>query len=89
MGFTTMGEESPIDESGTLWSKGHEIVCDETGTVIDGNHHSPKENDNDDEVERRCGERVYRYQNSERVKLVGGYTGSYDWGYEDDRGFEY
>ena len=75
MGFMPTGEESPVDESGTLWSKGHEIVCDETGVVIDGKHHGSDEPD--DEVETKCGQVVYRYQNSGRVKLIGGYVSNY------------
>lgn len=83
MNFRPTGEQSPVDEEGILWSNNHEMVCDETGIVIDGNHHAPKEQDND--AETRAGERVYRYQNSGKVKLCGGYTGSYDWGHDGDR----
>lgn len=83
MGYEPTGEESPVDASGEIWSNGYEKVCDETGIVIDGNHHG--EDDDDDSVERRCGKIVYRYHQSKRVKLNGGYTGSYDWGHEDDR----
>jgi len=82
MGFMPTGEESPVDESGTLWSKGHEIVCDETGVVIDGGHHVSEESD---DQETRCGQVVYRYRNSNRVKLVGGFTGSYNWGHDGSR----
>lgn len=86
MGFVTTGEESPVCEEGTLWSDGSELVCDKTATVIDGNHHSSSEDDEEeDTTERLNGERVYRYHNSENVKLPGGYTGSYDWGEDDDR----
>jgi hypothetical protein len=87
MGFVPTGEESPVDESGELWTKSKELVCDETGVIIDGNHHV---HDTDDEGERetKCGEIVYRYQNSDRVKLPGGYTGSYSWGDDGDR-FKY
>lgn len=70
MGFVPTGEESPVDESGELWSKGHELVCDETSIVIDGNHHGTNNN---------TDENIYRYQNSGRVKLAGGYIGSYDY----------
>lgn len=86
MGFRITEEESPVSENGMLWSNGVELVCDETSTVIDGNHHVSS--DNDEDAERVDGERVYRYQNSGNVKLPGGYTGSYDWGEEDDR-FDY
>lgn len=83
MGYVPTGRESPIDENGELWTNGHETVCDETGTVIDGNHNVQKKIK--EGVEIRCGEIVYRYRNSRRVKLAGGFTGSYDWG-PDDRG---
>lgn len=85
MGFERLEKESPIDESGTLWSDGHEVVCDQTGTVIDGDHHTNSPNNSDREVERNCGEVVYRYQNSNRVKLPGGYVGSYEWGHDGTR----
>lgn len=84
MQFVPTGEESPITEDGELWSKGHELVCDETGTVIDGNHYTSEENQQDGR-ETHCGEVVYRYRNSGRVKLAGGYTGSYCWGEKEDR----
>lgn len=38
MGYTPTGRESPVHEDGEIWTNGHEIVCDETGTVIDGDH---------------------------------------------------
>jgi|APHM01.1.fsa_nt_gi hypothetical protein len=84
MGFVTTGEESPIDEDGTIWRKGVEAVCDETGTVIDGNHFST----NPDDKEMHHGKPVSKYRNSERVKLMGGYLGNFDWGERDD-GFRY
>jgi len=77
MGFRPTGEQSPVDENGTLWSNRHEIVCDETGTVIDGDHHGTEDDGS--------GEKVYRYRNSNNVKLIGGYTGSYSWGHDGDR----
>ena len=73
MGFSPTGEESPVDDDGQLWSNGIELVCDETGVVIDGDHHSPEE--------RRA---VHRYPNSGRVKMPGGYLRPYDWGHDGD-----
>lgn len=67
MRFVPTGEESPVCEDGELWSKGHELVCDETGTVIDGNHHTSAENNKE----------VYRYRNSNRVRMPGGYVSNY------------
>ncbi len=87
MGFVTTGEESPIDENGTVWRKGIEAVCDETGVVIDGNHHSPQEGD--EEIETNCGKRVHRYRNSERVKLNGAFLGNFDWGSDSENTFRY
>lgn len=75
MGFVPTGEESPIDEDGELWTNGFEVVCDETGTVLDGFHHTNGETE----------ETIYRYRNSNKVKLPGGYIGSYDWGHDGDR----
>lgn len=74
-GFEPTGEESPVSDTGELWSNGYEIVCDETATVIDGNHHA----DSDDADSR------YEYPGSGNVKLIGGFLGSYDWGHEDNR----
>lgn len=79
LGFRPTGEQSPVDENGILWSKGHEIVCDETGIVIDGNHHAPPDGEEVD------GVRIYRYRNSNKVKMCGGYVGSYSWGHDGDR----
>lgn len=79
LGFEPTGRESPVHEEGELWSNGHEIVCDESGTVIDGNHHV-KENGSEDE---------YRYRNSDRVKLVGGHASNYDWGEDEKDRFRY
>lgn len=85
MGFVTTGEESPIDENGTIWRKGIESVCDETGVVIDGNHHAPSEHDDNEEKEFQRGQRVHRYRNSEKVKLNGAFLGNFDWGDDGDR----
>lgn len=68
MGFVTTGRESPVDDDGTLWTNGKELVCDETGTVIDGDHHG-----NHEDSERT----VHRYRNSGNVKLIGGYLSNY------------
>jgi hypothetical protein len=76
MGYERTEQESPFDEEGTLWTKGFEAVCDETGFVIRGGDESfelSKENDEE-----------YRYRYSEKVKLAGGHVSSYDWG--DDGG---
>jgi len=70
MGFVTTGKESPVDESGTLWSKGHELVCDETAIVIDGNHYGSDEDNESDPP---------RYNNSEKVRLAGGFVGQYEY----------
>lgn len=70
MDFVRTGEDSPVHEDGKLWTQGHELVCDETAILIDGNHHGT---DEEDEKE------VYRYHNSGKVRLPGGYLGSYDW----------
>jgi hypothetical protein len=84
MGFVPTGEESPIDDSAELWTNGHELVCEESAIVIDGNHYSPDTSD----VETIDGQRVYRYRNSGRVKMVGGFVGTYDWG-DDGTRFKY
>jgi len=81
LGYSRTEEESPfVEEGGELWSKGYELVCDETGIVI-------RNSESESFFQKFGGKRdesVYRYQNSENVKLPGGYTGSYSWGKEDD-----
>lgn len=74
-GFVPTDQESPVHEDGMLWTNGVELVCNKTSTVIDGNHHI--DDDDEEEIETRCGDRVYRYQNSENVKLIGGYVSNY------------
>lgn len=81
LGYEPTDKESPFDENGELWTKGYELVCDETGIVIDkdgvggssfrGAHQSSNN--------------VYRYHNSRKVKLAGGHVSSYDWGHDEER----
>lgn len=82
MGYERTERESPFDEEGTLWSKGYEVVCDQTGIVVRSDGTSFR-------GERRTDEEtVYRYRNSGEVKLPGGYLGKYEWG-ETEGGFRY
>jgi len=86
MGYEPTEKESPFDEDGRLWTKGYELVCDETGIVI------RKDGDSSFRGERQSSsskETVYRYRNSDKVKLPGGFTGSYDWGKDEDSRFRY
>lgn len=78
-GFMPTGRESPFDDDGELWSNGHEVVCDETGAVLDRKEKT---------LVSRTDNSIYRYQNSGRVKLPGGYISAYEWG-DDGRGFTY
>ena len=77
MGYERTEQESPFDDNGTLWTKGFEAVCDETGFVIRGSDKDSVRNKEEDDD-------VYRYRYSEKVKLAGGHVSSYDWG--DDSG---
>jgi hypothetical protein len=81
MGYERTEQESPFDEDGELWSIGYEIVCDETGFVIRAGEDAFIDEDKNDNEEK-----VYRYRHSDKVKLIGGYTGSYSWGTDDDTG---
>lgn len=82
MGYEPTNRESPFDDAGKLWSKGYEVVCDETGIVIrKGSGNSFQGNGSEEEV--------YRYRNSERVKLAGGHVSSYEWGRDEDERFIY
>lgn len=81
LGYERTEKESPFDDNGTLWTKGYELVCDETGIVI--------RKDSGDSFRKERGgasqeQTVYRYRNSGKVKLAGGYVGSYDWGRDED-----
>lgn len=78
MEFSPTGRESPVSEDGELWTNGHETVCDETGIIIDGNHHAEENGDGESHV--------YRYRNSGRVKLPGGHVSSYEWGEDEEKG---
>lgn len=78
MGYERTEKESPFHDNGTLWTKGYEIVCDETAIVIRGGGKSFLSQQNN-------SGKVYTYRNSGKVKLPGGYTGSYHWGDRDGR----
>jgi len=80
MGYEPTEKESPFDESGRLWTKGYELVCDETGGVI------RKDENPFRDTERQTAHDVYRYRNSEKVKLVGGHVSNYDWGRDEESG---
>lgn len=84
LGYEPTEKESPFDEDGSLWTKGYELVCDETGIVIRKDSGNPFRGEREDSSE----ETVYRYRHSEKVKLAGGYVGSYDWGRDGER-FKY
>jgi hypothetical protein len=79
LGYERTEKESPFEEGATLWTKGFEAVCDETGIVIRDGDDDAFETEYDDP------ETVYRYYHSEKVKLPGGFSSKYDWGTEGDR----
>lgn len=88
LGYSRTEKESPFDDDGELWSKGYELVCDETGFVIDND--SIGSSGSSFRGERDSSERtVYRYRNSEKIKLAGGHVSSYDWGTDEERNFFY
>lgn len=82
LGYERTEKESPFDDDGTLWTKGYELVCDETGIVIRKDGSSFRPNGSSDRE-------VYRYRNSEKVKLIGGFLGNYHWGEDEDGRFRY
>lgn len=84
LGYSRTERESPFDDDGTLWTKGYELVCDETGIVIrtDGDDRPFRHKRNGDEP-------TYRYRNSDKVKLAGGHSSNYEWGSDDDDRFVY
>lgn len=83
LGYEPTEKESPFDDDGYLWTKGYELVCDETGIVIrdDTSFRGPER--------QTAHDKTYYYRNSENVKLVGGHVSSYDWGKSEERGFFY
>lgn len=81
MGYEPTEKESPFDEDGKLWTKGYELVCDETGIVIRKDSGSSFR-----EGERQTAHETYRYRNSEKVKLAGGHVSSYEWGRDEESG---
>ena len=80
LGYERTEKASPFDEKGTLWSNGFELVCDETAIIIDAD--SPEIGGGDQETRERD---YFRYPNSNKVRMIGGFFGSYDWGYDDDK----
>jgi hypothetical protein len=91
MGYDPAGKESPFDENGSLWTKGYELVCDETGIVIrnDGDNPFRHKRAGGTGMGHEQDEKVYRYQNSNKVKLIGGYISSYQWGTDEEENFLY
>lgn len=70
LGYEPTDRESPFDESGQLWTKGYELVCDETGFVIRKDGENPfRGRRRRDEFQPR---EVERYDNSGKVKLTDG-----------------
>jgi len=72
LGYSRTERQSPFDDDGLLWTKGYELVCDETAIVIRTDTSREREQlleDTDDET--------YRYYNSEKVRMPGGYAGNY------------
>jgi len=74
MGYEPTNRDSPFSEQGKLWSKGYEVVCDDTAIVIRAGEET---NEIDFLAE---DETVYRYRSSNNVKLPGGFISSYEWG---------
>lgn len=69
LGYEPTDRESPFDEDGRLWSNGSELVCDETAIVVDGDHRG-----GDGERDQRDR---FRYPNSRRVRMIGGFFSVY------------
>lgn len=82
LGYEPTDKESPFDDNGKLWTKGYELVCDETGTVIRKESEQPFRGGRGRASQRE----TYRYRNSDKVKLIGGYVSNYEWGRDDDSG---
>jgi len=76
MGYERTERESPFEDGGTLWSDGTELVCDKTGFVIRTTENYTPQEEKDWEY--------FRYPNSKKIRMVGGFFGSYDWGYDED-----
>lgn len=77
LGYERTERESPFDEDGTLWTNSYELVCDQTAEVIRKDEQSTQITE-DDSFER------HEYYNSGNVRMMGGYSSSYDWGDDGD-----
>lgn len=72
LGYEPTEQESPFDDDGTLWSDGVELVCDETGIVIDTTEAERMRGDD------AAGNRTrFRYPNSNKVRMLGGFFSNY------------
>lgn len=80
-GFERTEMESPYDENGTLWQKGHEVVCDETAIVIE----SEEQKFDTQQSVAELTENTRRYSNSNRVRLPGGFINAYPYDYDAGR----
>jgi hypothetical protein len=86
LGYERTERESPFDEDGELWTNSFELVCDKTAAVVrkeEPQHMTDKRDDSWPDGDR------HTYPKSGRVKMAGGYVGSYEWGHNDDGRFEY
>lgn len=84
MHYEPTSEESPFSEDAALWSNGCELVCSDTGTVIDSTW-VPEERPSTSNGEKR----YHKYPNSGIIRMPGGYFGQYDWGEDEDGDFNY
>lgn len=72
-GYERTENESPFHDDGVLWSNSHELVCDETGFVIDDS--SRTEASEEQSTSELGAESVPQYEHSGRVILPGANKG--------------
>lgn len=80
-GFRPTGRESPYGDNGELWENSHELICDETGIVVND---SPPNRD-----VAELSQNYPEYWHSKKTVLPGGYITAYEWGSDDEGNFYY
>jgi len=78
-GYNPTNGDSPFAENGKLWYNSYEVVCDETGMVLDGDVFRRSKNSTDNSRET--------YYNSGKVRLYGGFEEAYDWNQINESGY--
>lgn len=66
LGYEPTDRESPFDDAGSLWTNSYELVCDETGFVIEKDNRSPDDTG--------TSKNYVEYNTTSTVRMVGGFA---------------